>query len=207
MANTQNVITARSRVSEYNYDIALLSTEQTQFFIDKFGLYEQEIQNNNFRFNPYRESFVYPMYDRLGYQIGVVDRAYNGRNPKAITYYFDDTSPSLHFPVGEKKGDAIVIVEDTISAIKSARYIDSCAVLSANLTDFNAQFLQENYNKLIILLDGDAFSQAIKLKKQYELFFDEVIVKYLPQDIKNMNNNEVEAFFSGERLIKYNKNK
>jgi len=159
-------------------------------------LTEQELIDQHVRYAVDRDTVVYPIFDVVGHEVGVVDRSYKGRSPKALSYWFKDV-PKVHFPLTSLRTEACVVVEDIPSSIKLVPYINSVALLGTNITSDCLTHLSHLYEVLIIILDEDATAKALEMEKQYRLFFKAVVVVPAQKDIKNMTDKEIKALLRG----------
>jgi hypothetical protein len=195
---------------EYPYPTVALSNTQIKWFSNKYGLFKSEILKNKFRFNPERKSIVMPIFNYLNYDVGVVDRDFfNGRKPKAISYWFNDVT-KVHFPRGwdyqQSSGKAIpvVIVEDILSAIKVSRYLPCIALLGSHLSDDVVHHLHKFFSKVLISLDDDAINNSLKAKRKYGVLFEDFKIIHTPQDPKDMSAKKLNIFYGGYSKKKIN---
>ena len=159
-------------------------------------LTKEELAEQHVRYAKDRGTVVFPIFDHVGHEVGVVDRSYVGRDPKALTYWFSDV-PKMHFPLEEATTSVCMLVEDIPSAIKATKHVTSVALLGTNLTSDCLMHLRGKFTTLYIALDEDATDKAIQMAKKYSIFFKEVIPVPLKKDIKNMNDEELDDLFGG----------
>jgi hypothetical protein len=184
----------------YDGETVALSEVQRSWFATRYGLTDHEIVGSGVTFNPAKDSYVFPIRDMRGYDVGKIDRTYaelgNYRKPKAITYWFNDV-PKLYFPRMELfRTREVYIVEDNISAIRGARYGDTVACLSSHLTEKDAVWLSRYYDRAVFALDRDAVSKAIALSKMYGLVFrDGTRTLLLEEDIKDSSDDDVRRLY------------
>jgi len=183
----------------YKYSLVPLSIEQEVFFFNKFGLTHAEIKANDIKWSPARGSYAFPVFDYRGYTIGIMDRSYTGRKPKAIMYWEKD-EPKMHFPQGGKhnKSTTIFLVEDHISAIKMSRYCRCVALLGTHLTDRAAVILNYLADNIVFCFDNDATNKAIKLAKHFSALFKGTEVLHLNKDPKDMTDKELKKLTSNK---------
>jgi len=158
----------------------------------KITLSLNEIAAQHIRYAQDRKTVVFPIFDSFGKEVGVVDRSYQGRDPKAITYWFNDV-PKIHFPLGVPNKGKILLVEDIPSSIRAAPYIKSAALLGTSLTPTVLRHLRQFYDDVYIALDEDATGKALAMQKRYQLFFRNFSVVILSKDLKNMTDDEIES--------------
>lgn len=187
---------------KYDHTTVPLSNTQIKWFSNKYGLYMVEVLKNKFRFCPERKSVVMPIFDYFNYDVGLVDRDFfNGRKPKAITYWFNDVT-KVHFPRGwdeeaNRKDKPLVIVEDVISAIKVNRYLPCIALLGSHLSDDVVNHIHKFFKRVFISLDDDALNNSLKAKHKYNVLFDEFRVIHTPEDPKDMSPRKLNVFYGG----------
>jgi len=193
-----NKISTQKFEPRYYLDgIMSLDTKQKEYLQDKFTMSPSEIESTRVKYNPVRDTYVYPIRSSTGEKVGVVDRSYTGkRKPKAITYREMDR-PLLHFPLqfsAMRKGPTY-LVEDQMSATKVSRYANCVALLGCNLTDTGATVLQRVTDKIIFALDGDATNAALRLRNEYAGMFKYVGVIQLQKDPKDMDDETLKGTF------------
>lgn len=182
----------------YVDELTQLPPSQARMLREKFEFTAEDIQREGILWNPKRSTVVFPVRDVRGYTVGYVDRDFLGaRDLKAITYWFNDV-PKLHIvPHASGLGNTCIIVEDIPSAIKASKYMTAVALLGSHINVDQAAHLSQLFNTAIIALDNDAFLKAIKLRKKYSLYFQELLLFHLTKDIKNMKYKELDKLFEG----------
>ena len=180
-----------------------LSDEQIFFLKNSFDINKKEIRYNKIKWCSRTQRIIYPVLSPPGETIGYVARHYdklsntNYDGVKARTYwinrnknYYNVSFPYINYNCCDKDGNKLfVLVEDIPSSIRVARYVPSIALLS-NSIPTNAMQLLAGQN-VVIALDNDATSHAIKIKQKYSLFFKSCQVIPLDLDPKNMSDNKL----------------
>lgn len=181
------VSTKEFRPNEYTDDLRALSEGERRYLEESFEITEDDISNEGIMYNESRGTYIFPIRDIRGYDVGLVDRDFSGsRKLKAISYWFNDV-PKLHFiPHKDGLGTECIIVEDIPSAIKASKYMTAVALLGSHINDAQAAHLARLFSTATIALDDDAFLKAVKLRKKYSFYFKELFIMKLVQDIKNM---------------------
>ena len=91
----------------------------------------------------------------------------------------------------------LVLVEDQVSAIKASRLVDCVSLMGTNLSlgKMNEIAREVNkskyYDKVLILLDADAYRQSIKHLSRTRAILTGVGVRRLERDIKDMTFTEI----------------
>ena len=136
---------------------------------------------------------VWPVYDWKGDCFGHMTKkmpmAANDNYPKWITYFERETN-KLHYPRANawtSCTDTVVLVEDTISAIRIAQHIPSVALLGTHMTQGMVNELRQIWPRVIIALDPDATGKALKMQQKFGSFFQEgITVRPMNDDPKDI---------------------
>lgn len=119
-------------------------------------------------------SLVIPIYDSRQIRIGTEVRTVPGlgRGPKSRTYTITGHATNifcLERPRARESG-SIVVVEDSISALKVARQNDACALLGTNLNFEKLDEILKVSTNIILALDRDATTKSFKYAKEFGLY-------------------------------------
>jgi DNA primase len=163
------------------------------------------------RYNTADGRVYYPQYDITGRVMGYIARYYpelaDGkklRGAKALWKPVLAKDMSLCFPMMEVLTQAVerkqlAVVEDYPSALRmnSQLHYPTLCLGGTNIYEsYINTMLAMGINKLVIVLDADAITKAIKLKRSLGLAFDEVIViPLLGADPKDMSTSELDKTF------------
>lgn len=171
-----------------------------RYFFERFGL-DGQVSDAYIRVND-RDEYVLPVGDLNGYVRGYVVRqpAWKGDpepprtgiigRPKALTYFHVDAPLQALYRPGRQLSDALVVVEDQISAMKIAQEgVTAVALLG---THVNAERVREwsqlRPREVVIALDPDATAAAIQIARTWGLAFDKMRVALLSEDPKDTDN-------------------
>lgn len=178
---------------KYNYYLSPLRDKDIFMFSGTYGISRDELESNRVKYNREKNTYAFPLFTPERWEFGVVDRAYWGRKPKAISYFFSERA-KIHFPIQEFDGDKpILLVEDILSSIKACRYVNSAALLGTNLTTSMVNQLLNLTQKVVVALDEDATSKAIGMKRKYSIYFKNFSIIPLSKDIKNMDDADIKS--------------
>jgi hypothetical protein len=189
---------ARKRTSFSGHTVNI-SDSQREFFKSKFGFTDEEMANIDIRWSPSTVSYCIPIYDHNGFKVGDIDRSWTGRTPKSINRWNADAA-NLYFPRPLRefgKKTPIVVVEDFASAWKVNRLLPCAALLGTDLGTEKTKILRQLSNYLVLALDPDATSKALKLSKEYQFLFKKIDVVSLTKDPKDMDGAELRNAFAG----------
>jgi DNA primase len=158
----------------------------------------------------------YPQYDVLGRIHGYIARHYpaldNDRPTKGAKAYWKQTMqgdggllfPNMDVLAQVVESKRVCVVEDypSMLRINSQLGIPTCCLGGTNIFDRHVStMLSLEVKELIILLDADAVTKAIKLKRSLSLAFDNVhVIPLLGADPKDMTVHELNQTFKGIKL-------
>lgn len=160
-------------------DLSAVPEDRLSWLRDKFFLSPSDLSRLRPMWTGSR--YWYPIWDVNSNQRGGVARSYT-ESPKSLTYV--DTAGCGAWYRGSS--DQVWIVEDQVSACKMAEYHTTVALLGVHLYEECRSVLLSLNKRIVVALDGDAFSVGIKMADKLRAFgAKSVSVKYLEKDIKN----------------------
>ena len=180
----------KAKPRPYGGDLLPVLEELHASIFGKYGLSVEDVRGQGITWARDINRIRFPIYNYMGYVIGENLKAISPeQKPKTLVNKFNDV-PLLHFPLGQGRGQALVLVEDQTSAIKVAQIHPCAALMGTNLSDEGLkQLLVLGIKKIILMLDGDdaGFTASVKLAKQLVPFV-EVVRCVLPkgEDPKDM---------------------
>lgn len=158
----------------------------------------------------------YPQYDVLGRVHGYIARHYpalDGDRPtKGAKAYWKQTMqgdggllfPNMDVLAQVVESKRVCVVEDYTSMLRinSQLGLATCCLGGTNIFDRHVTtMLSLGVRELIILLDADAVTKAIKLKRSLSLAFDNVtVIPLLGVDCKDMTGAQLNQTFKGIKL-------
>ena len=189
------------KTEEYPYESHIINLNENQilYLQNKFELTNEEIILNKIKWCDKTERIIYPILSQNGNIKGYVSRYYkelSGKKydgVKSRTYWINRSNNyfNVSFPYRREYDvkNIFLLVEDIISSIRMARYEQSIALLS-NSIPTNAMSLLSGKD-VIIVLDNDAISHALKIKHRYSLFFKSCQFIPIDKDPKDMSDDEL----------------
>lgn len=153
----------------------------------RYNIPDKEISKQGWKYVADGHRIYIPIYDLLGHEVGAVTKKLpmNIRphyvipsvddGPKSIVYWFNDTE-KLHFPLRDSLTKTVIIVEDSISAIRIAQHRSSAALLGTHMTGKQILFLAQNFERIVFILDPDALTKATALAEKCKLLFKSSMV-------------------------------
>lgn len=189
------------KTEEYPYESHIINLDENQilYLQNKFELTNEEIILNKIKWCDKTERIIYPILSQNGNTKGYVSRYYkelSGKKydgVKSRTYWINRSNNyyNVSFPYRREYDvkNIFILVEDIVSSIRMARYEQSIALLS-NSIPTNAMSLLSGKD-VIIVLDNDAISHALKIKHRYSLFFKSCRVIPIDKDPKDMSDDEL----------------
>ena len=137
---------------------------------------------------------AYPILSPSGIKRGYVIRAYDGREPKALTRMDMAAPHTSYYPCAGST--TFVLVEDIPSAVRASKYATSVALCGTGLTAEALHELAAVTRDVVWALDADATGTAIANHMKNKLYFDSSSVLTLEADFKNLTDKEVQLCLS-----------
>lgn len=164
--------------------------KEALLFLYKYNLTTDEITNNGLLWSRKLNRLVFPIYHE-GKMIYWQARDVSGEHFKWLTP--KGVKKPLHtVPSQNGRCDAVIIVEDIISAIKVSRIADVICLFGTFLSK-EARLEASNYEIIHIWLDNDAQDKAKKMQEQIELMHTNCQVIVTPHDPKTYTTEEIGA--------------
>ena len=150
-------------------------------FRDKWDLWDQGLM-----YDLKDRRAVFPIFNN-GVMLDAVGRALAGAEPKWLRY----TGKANYFLAGT--GEAVVVVEDVISAITVAKLgFTGMAILGTSLSVAHMEQLG-NYSQVIVALDPDAAHKTLRFRQEIEAWTGVgTIALRLDDDIKYQVESDIE---------------
>jgi hypothetical protein len=205
---TKDTVTTRHK-KLFNGSLSALADKEIEWLADKFKIRRMYLRH--VRYNEQDGRVYYPQYDMSGRVMGYIARYYpeiaygkKVRGAKAIWKAVLNKDMSLCFPFMDVLTQAVerkevAVVEDYPSALRmnSQLHYPTLCLGGTNIYESHINtMLAMGINKLVIVLDADAITKAIKLKRSLGLAFDEVLViPLLGADPKDMDTSELDKTF------------
>jgi len=165
-------------------------TESEQGFLrERIGWRASHLRRARPLYAPDDGRFALPILAASGRRRGYVLRSWTA-TPKTLTR-MDVIEPHLSFYPGPQGAEWILVVEDIPSAVRAAEYCHAVALLGTGCSSEYAAEIANFCPQVIWCLDADATAQAVRLKRQHGLMFDESRQLVLRRDIKDMGEGDV----------------
>lgn len=189
--------TASREATPFRAAILPLTEEQTDYFSDEYGV---DQVNSRLGYAPEIDGFVFtvrgPSQQILGHHV----RWFDGRRERARSYPEVRAIPfmSWYSPEYAKYGHPIIVVEDCLSAMKTASIGSTTVALLGTLMDYERAFaLREVSSKLVIALDKGTLPLAISYRDKFSHMFDSVTVWCLDKDLKYVTRERIKRAMAG----------
>lgn len=154
--NTSKGAVKKTYDKRYKDNLSPIPESLWKLKFEKYGLSMDDIATQGISYAEKVNRIRFPIYDYRGYEIGELLRAItNEQKPKALITPFNSV-PLIHFPLGQKLDNVLVLVEDQVSAIKVSKVYPCAALMGTNLSDDGlTQLRQLSLTNITLLLDGD----------------------------------------------------
>lgn len=175
---------------QYYKDAEIIPQEVASILENKYSLSKYNI--SILGWDSTKQRVVLPVMDWEGNVVGSVLRSEHGGVPKALS----NTDPDAMACFTNSSSSDCIIVEDIYSAMRASTFINACALNGTNLNYSRVQNIaNQKFNNCYLALDKDAFNKTIYYVKEYRSVTTMIPI-YLSKDIKNMQTDEIELFFS-----------
>jgi hypothetical protein len=170
-----------------------LTTEERAFLEVNYGFTYRELNFHRIAIDEETGRVVTPIVgpngQTRGYQL--TNLPTRAAQPKAITYRELNEPFNGWFWTDTSSDRKIVLVEDTLSAMRVARQFYAVALLSTNLsTDCLLEVLKFS-DHIILALDRDATGVALRYKEKYKFIAPQLQVVILERDLKWLPDAEI----------------
>jgi hypothetical protein len=118
-------------------------------------------------------------------------RYFPARVPKVYTSGYPDTHILLHSNTDGEYSRRVVVVEDSVSAIKVARVCTATPLLGSNLSRHKSVGLSRSFTHLTFWLDYDKLSSMMKQTEANKLLFSKVDMIVTEKDPKEYSTDEI----------------
>ena len=143
----------------------LVPYAEAEYPIDPTFLDRYDIDPTDVMYDVRQDRVVFPVRTEKNVLVDAVGRSMTGRQPKWLRYA---SSPVPYVEGGNNS--VAVLVEDAISAyVIGTMFMEDCcavALLGTQLTNFHKEYIQSNFNNVIVALDPDARDKSIKIAKE-----------------------------------------
>lgn len=166
-------------------------------WLKSYALTNEEIDSNILGWSDDMEMLIFPFYGGENELLCWQGRYFPARNPKVRTFGNPDSHILLHNCVGEFFSKRVVVVEDSISAIKVARICTSSELLGSNLSMHKAIGLSRSFSHLTLWLDYDKIKEMIIFVERYRSLFEKVDMVVTEKDPKFYNEVQIKEILNG----------
>lgn len=191
--------------------LSALNGDEIMYLANTFKLRPKYLRH--VRFSEEDMRIYYPQLDVLGRIHGYIARHYpaldNDKPTKGAKAYWKQVLqgdggllfPNMDVLAQVVESERVCVVEDypSMLRINSQMSIPTCCLGGTNIFDRHVStMLSLGVRELIILLDADAITKAIKLKRSLSLAFDNVyVIPLLGADPKDLGIQELNQIFRG----------
>ena len=186
------------KAKEFKYGLVDLPKWVVEDLLNKYELTEEELNEQGFKYVPKQDRLYSPLFDRNGQEYGGQTKLYGGGavGPKTIIYRARETTGLHYVNCKGRRGEAICLVEDVLSAVKVSRYARGVALLGTGLREEQIAELREETDTLILMLDPDMYQKMIGYKKKYSFYFRNFSMIMLSYDPKDTKHSELMRIFN-----------
>lgn len=186
---------------ELPHDFTFDIPKEPYAWLKKYNLTGEEISENKLGWSAKNELLIIPYFDEQGKVILWQGRYFPTKVPKVFTMGRPDNH--LFYPVINIHNltnyidNRVVVVEDSISAIKVSRYCKSTPILGSSLSMHKAVQLSRVFSHLTFWLDYDKISSVVKFNEKYRSLFDKSDVIITELDPKDVPDEHIKELLNG----------
>lgn len=166
-------------VREYEKETFELEVADTSFLSTMYDLSYGELQS----VRKHKNYWVFPVKDIHGRTTGMVHKKFRGEGRKSIQFGPRDL---MHWEVYSLLNPTCVVVEDWLSAKRVGKYVNCVALLGTHMSSKQACALATHFDRLLFMLDEDAWGKAAKHCMEYDSLFREGC-RYTTWEFDNMS--------------------
>jgi hypothetical protein len=187
----------KRNTSTWEGECEQLSDEWRQFLKAKVGFTDWHLTVCGALYAPKEHRVAFPIFGPMGERRGWVLRSYDPEAyVKALTKPERDDEPcTSHYRTRVGEGH-VVVVEDIPSAVRAARYSNAVALNGTGCRVDDAMELAAHYRHVTWALDKDAVRLSLKWHMKYGGLFNQSEILVLPKDLKDMQEDELEALMN-----------
>lgn len=173
-------------------ELRSLTPEEEHDLYELVGFRQEHLRASGVMFAPVMRRYAFPTFGPMGTRRGWLLRTWDTRRgTKALTFPDGDEPVTSYYVLSGER--PVILVEDIPSAVRASSYVNAAALLGTGLSKEAAVELSSVTRNVVIALDNDATSNAIKMRNRINLLFDSVAVLPLDQDMKDTPEDELEA--------------
>lgn len=168
-----------------------------KYLSENYSLEGRHISKWGLGWDSLTDRLVLPVLSFRGEMEGATLRSLSGQKPKSLSH---TESMAMAWYLNHSS-DSLIIVEDQLSAIRAADYVNAVALLGVNLSDDRASVIRAaKFDEVFIALDNDAFQLTLDYSIKYRSYLQLVPLK-LEKDIKDMSTKELEAWLHSNAIM------
>lgn len=196
IAQLENILAPKQKQikGELPYDFTTIIPKEPYAWLKSYSITQEEISNNNIGWSDTNSMLIFPFYGEQDVLLCWQGRYFPARVPKVYTSGFPDSHLLLHTFSGGSNLRRVVVVEDSISAIKVSRVCTSSELLGSNLSMHKAIGLSRVFSHLTLWLDPDKLGNMVKFCEKYKSMFEEVSYIFTEKDPKYYATEEIKGY-------------
>lgn len=196
LKNIENYFSEKKELKrgELPYDFTKEIPKEPYAWLKQYSLTTEEIDNNNYGWSQSQQMLIIPYYGDSNELLLWQGRYFPARNPKVYTSGYPDNHILLHHPLNGELSRRVVVVEDSVSAIKVSRCCTSTPLLGSNLSRHKAVGLSRTFSHLTFWLDYDKMGSMMKQMEANKLLFSRVDMIVTEKDPKEYSTDEILKF-------------
>lgn len=169
-----------------------VKNEEAQNWMAKYNLDSGVQVDYEIMWSDVCQYVVFPLYTMDGHLCAWQGRNFSGKGPKWVTFGEIHKHPQLLSSYKPGRPDALVLVEDIVSAIRVAETCDSMPLFGTHLSAERAAWIAQRFSKVIVWMDHDAFDKAQQIAAKFAIYPEvETYIVVTETDPKGHSNAEI----------------
>lgn len=159
-------------------------------WLKKYGITDEDVEANNFKWSDDKQWLIYPFYDEIGDMLAWQARNFNVDRPKP-KYWTAGKIEDVFVFYG--KGDTLILTEDVISAIKVGRSsgIVGMPIFGSNVSLKRIVRLATQFKSVGIWLDMDKSRESVLARSRASQFIPYTFTILTKQDPKEYTDRQI----------------
>lgn len=160
-------------------------------WLHSFGITGYEAIRAGIKWSPSWEQLCIPFYDRDGQLCCIQSKNFNHKRASKAKYYNIGNKDESFTRYGTR-GTTLVLVEDTLSALKIGRQSVSMPLLGTSISKNKLAALRPFYEELIVWLDSDKWREARAIADAAALLGFKTSSRYTEYDPKTYTDEQIQ---------------
>jgi hypothetical protein len=176
-------------------DVEFKLPEVAWKWLQQYSLSKGDIIRHKLMWSESWKRLIFPYFDTTG--LLAWQGRYFGDDPKKGKWFSQGDLKSILHICGPAKGDTLVLVEDTVSAIKVGHHVPCMPIFGSHVSVRTLVRVRRFYGKIIIWLDKDKQIDSVKFSNNARLLGITSTSIITEKDPKEYPHDQLKAILAG----------